>query len=93
MTTRLATPTLESERFILRPVVREDTSALFPTMSDPEQCRYLLDPAFTDPETLADWLCDTEWDGRSWSAIDRRWRGASLPCRAASGSLKWAIPP
>ncbi|MEE1877267.1 GNAT family N-acetyltransferase [Altererythrobacter litoralis] len=71
MTTRLATSTLESERFILRPVVREDTPALFPTMSDPEQCRYLLDPAFTDPETLADWLCDTEWDGRSWSAIDR----------------------
>lgn len=71
MATRLATPTLETERFILRPLERSDASALFPTMSDPEQCRYLLDPAFTDLETLEDWLCDAGWDGRSWSAIDR----------------------
>ncbi|WP_394727326.1 GNAT family N-acetyltransferase [Altererythrobacter sp. GH1-8] len=71
MTSRLATPTLETERFILRPLVREDAEAFYPTLSDPEQCAFLLQPAFSSIDQLADWLCDREWDGRSWTAVDR----------------------
>lgn len=63
-------PTLESPRFILRPLMREDAEALFPTLGDEEQCRYLTRGHFTSVENLAQWLCDPEWNGRSWSAID-----------------------
>ena len=55
----------------MRKLVREDTAALFPTLSDPEQCKYMLSPAFETEEKLADWLCDPDWKGRSWSAIER----------------------
>lgn len=71
MASELNTPILETERFILRPLVREDAEALFPTLSDPEECLYLWQGAFESVEALADWLCDREWEGRSWSAIDR----------------------
>ena len=67
----LPTPTLETERFTMRKLLREDTAALFPTLGDPEQCRYLTRAHFESEEELADWLCDPEWDGRSWSAIDK----------------------
>lgn len=66
-----ATPTLETERFVMRELVRDDAEALFPTLSDPEQCRFLTREAFASVEELGDWLCDPVWDGRSWSAIDR----------------------
>ena len=71
MTSKLASPTLETERFTLRKLVRGDAAALLPTLGDPEQCRYLLRAHFESEEELGDWLCDPEWDGRSWSAIDR----------------------
>lgn len=62
---------IETERFTLRPLVRSDTSALFATLSDETQCRYLSRGAFADEEELANWLCDPDWNGRSWVAIDR----------------------
>lgn len=71
MTSDTLTPTLETARFTMRPLVREDAAALFPTLSDAEQCRYLLRAAFKSEEELGDWLCDRDWTGRSWSAIDR----------------------
>ena len=55
----------------MRKLVREDTAALFPTLSDPEQCKYMLSPAFETEQKLGDWLCDPDWNGRSWSAIER----------------------
>ena len=67
----LPTPTLETERFVMRKLVRDDTAALFPTLSDPENVKYMLSPAFETEEALADWLCDPDWNGRSWSAIDK----------------------
>jgi len=63
-------PTLKSERFTLRPLVRADTEALFPTLSDPENCKYLTRAEFKSLDELGDWLCDPDWDGRSWAAID-----------------------
>ena len=71
MSQKPGTPTLETERFVLRKLVRDDAEALFPTRSDPEQCRYMLSAAFPSVDALADWLCDPEWAGRSWSAIDK----------------------
>lgn len=71
MTSDLPTRTLETERFTLRKLVREDAAALLPTLGDPEQCRYLTSAHFGSEEELGDWLCDPEWGGRSWSAIDR----------------------
>ena len=71
MTASLPTPTLETPRFTMRKLVREDTAALFPTLSDPEQCKYMLSPAFETEQKLGDWLCDPDWNGRSWSAIER----------------------
>ena len=65
MTSKLASPTLETERFTLRKLVRGDAAALLSTLGDPEQCRYLLRAHFESEEELGDWLCDPEWDGRS----------------------------
>lgn len=65
------TPIIETERFVLRPLMREDAEALFPTLGDEEQCRYLTRAHFSSVEDLAAWLCDPDWNGRSWSAIDR----------------------
>ena len=70
MISSLPTPTLETPRFTMRKLVREDTAALFPTLSDPEQCKYMLSPAFETEEKLGDWLCNPDWNGRSWSAIE-----------------------
>ena len=32
-------PAIETERFTLRPLVRGDAAALYPTLSDEAQCR------------------------------------------------------
>lgn len=71
MLPELPTPTLQTERFFLRALVRSDTAALFPTLSDPVQCRFLTRAAFGSESELGDWLYDPQWSGRSWSAIDR----------------------
>lgn len=61
---------LTTERFTMRPLVREDAAALFPTLSDDEQCRYLSRPAFTSEEELWGWLAEPGWPGRTWIAQD-----------------------
>ena len=71
MTTVLDSPTLETERFVMRKLVSDDTDALFPTLSDARQCRYLTRAAFSTHQELANWLCDPDWNGRSWSAFDK----------------------
>ena len=65
------TPLIDTTRFTLRKLVREDAVALFPTFSNDEQCRYLSRPAFQTVEELADWLLDRSWPGRSWVAVDK----------------------
>lgn len=64
------TPTLQSKRFTLRPLVRADALALFPTLSDPVNCKFLTRAEFKSIEELGDWLCDSDWNGRSWAAVD-----------------------
>ena len=71
MTQDLPTPTLETERFTMRLLVRADAEALFPTLSDPDHAQFLIQAPFESVEALGDWLCDPDWYGRSWSAIDR----------------------
>ena len=63
-------PTLTTDRFTLRPLRRGDAAALFPTLSDPEQCLYLTRPAFESEDELWDWLADPDWPGRTWIAED-----------------------
>lgn len=63
--------TLTTKRFTMRPLRREDCAALFPTLSDPEQCRYLTRAAFGSEAELWDWLADPDWPGRTWIAQDR----------------------
>lgn len=65
------TPTLDAGSLVLRALERGDTPALFPTFADPRQCLYMSRPHFEDEETLADWLTDPEWNGRTWVAIDK----------------------
>ncbi len=55
----------------MRSLHRSDAAALFPTLSDPEQCRYLTRPAFESEEELWGWLADPDWKGRTWIAVDR----------------------
>jgi [ribosomal protein S5]-alanine N-acetyltransferase len=63
--------TIDTRRFVLRPLVRADAAALFPTLSDDQHCRYLSRSAFADEEELAGWLLDPTWDGRTWVGVDR----------------------
>ena len=63
-------PTLTTDRFTLRPLQRGDEVALFPTLSDEEQCRYLSEPPFESAEKLWDWFADPTWNGRTWIAVD-----------------------
>lgn len=65
------TAVIESARFALRPTEGGDASALFATLSDEAQCRYLSRGAFRDEGELAGWLVDPDWNGRSWVAIER----------------------
>jgi RimJ/RimL family protein N-acetyltransferase len=65
------TPIVHTRWFTLRPLVRGDASALFATLSDEAQCRFLSRGAFADEHELAGWLLDPNWNGRSWVAIDK----------------------
>lgn len=65
------TPTLGTPRFILRPLQPSDTTALFPTLSDPRQCLYMSRPHFQSEADLAGWLFAPGWNGRTWIAVDR----------------------
>lgn len=62
--------TLATQRFRLRALQPSDCAALFPTLSDEAQCRYLTRPAFASEEELWGWLADPEWNGRTWIAED-----------------------
>ena len=62
--------TLVTARFTLRPLRRADAAALFPTLSDPDQCLYLTRPAFASEEELWGWLAEPGWQGRTWIAED-----------------------
>ena len=62
--------TLQTDRFTLRPLRREDADALFPTLSDAQQCLYLTRPAFADVGELWGWLAEPGWNGRTWIAED-----------------------
>lgn len=62
---------LETSRFTMRKLVESDATALFPTFSDETQCRYMSQPHFEDVETLAGWLSDPTWPGRTWIAVDK----------------------
>jgi len=70
-------PTLTTDRFALRPLQRGDEHALFPTLSDEEQCRFLTRPVFESPEELWDWLAEPGWNGRTWIAVDGEGRVAA----------------
>ena len=63
-------PTLRTERFALRPLLREDAAALLPTLAEPDNCRFLTHAAFASEEELWNWLSDPTWKGRSWIAED-----------------------
>jgi RimJ/RimL family protein N-acetyltransferase len=71
MASSLPTPTLETERFTLRPIERGDALAIYPTLSSDEHCRYMTRAAFATLDELEGWLFDPEWNGRTWAAIDR----------------------
>ena len=64
-------PVLKTDRFVLRGLEPSDTAALFPTFSDPGQCRFLTRPAFADHAELAGWLFEPGWPGLTWIAQDR----------------------
>lgn len=61
---------LQTDRFTLRPLQRSDAAALFPTLSDPQQCLYLSRPEFASEEELWGWLAEPNWPGRTWIAED-----------------------
>lgn len=65
-----AVQTLKTPRFSLRPLHRSDAAALWPTLSDPDQCLYLTREAFASEDELWDWLSDPAWNGRTWIAED-----------------------
>ena len=56
----------------MRPLRRGDEAALFPTLSDPDQCRYLSHPPFDSEAQLWDWLAAPDWPGRTWIAVDEQ---------------------
>nr|WP_298928874.1 GNAT family protein [uncultured Erythrobacter sp.] len=62
--------TLTTPRFTMRPLQREDCAALYPTLSDPDQCLYLTRPAFESEDELWGWLADPAWPGMTWIAVD-----------------------
>ena len=73
------TPTLTTERFVLRELTRADAPALFPSFSDPEVMRWWSRGPFVSEEELADWLVpESGWDeGRRayWLVAPRpQWR-------------------
>ena len=66
------TPTLTTERFVLRELTRADAPALFPSFSDPEVMRWWSRGPFVSEEELADWLVpESGWgEGRSWAVCE-----------------------
>ena len=75
-------PTIESERFVLRELTAGDVAAFWPAFSDPGNMRWWSQAAFTSQEELAAWLLSTDWDGRSWAAIERS--GGEPVCRVVA---------
>ena len=71
-----AVPILKTKRFTLRPLLREDTAALFPTFANERQSLYLSRPAFVSEEELTGWLFEPGWNGRTWIAEDAEGRVA-----------------
>lgn len=67
----LDTGLIETEKYLLRKLEPEDTSALFGTFSSEKECRFLSRPHFESEAELRFWLTDPEWNGRSWIAIDK----------------------
>ena len=61
---------VSTARLTLRPLHKGDETALFPTLSDPQQCLYLSRPEFASEAELWGWLSDPTWNGRTWIAED-----------------------
>ena len=72
MTLPTSTPTLRTERFVLRPLVRTDAAALFPSFADAEVMRWWSRGPFESEEELAGWLVpESGWTGgRSWAVAE-----------------------
>lgn len=68
----MSTPTLTTERFVLRPMARADAAALFASFSDPEAMRWWSRGPFESEQELADWLIPADgWPGgRSWAVAE-----------------------
>jgi RimJ/RimL family protein N-acetyltransferase len=65
-------PTLDTERFVLRELLREDVAALFPTFADEAAMRWWSRGPFISEEELAGYLVpDAGWNGRSWAVTER----------------------
>ncbi len=62
--------TIRTARFVLRPLRRADAAALFSTLADDEQCRFLTRPPFVSEDELWDWLAEPGWPGLTWIAED-----------------------
>ena len=67
----LDTVSIEAEKYLLRKLEPDDSSALFGTFSSKKECRFLSRPHFDSEAELRFWLTDPEWNGRSWVAIDK----------------------
>ena len=63
-------PTLITKRFTMRPLQRSDAAALFPTLSDEQQCLYLSREKFVSEEELWGWLAEPGWPGLTWIATE-----------------------
>ncbi len=50
---------------------RADAAALFPTLGDERQCRYLSREPFASEAELWGWLAAPDWPGLTWIAQDR----------------------
>jgi ribosomal-protein-alanine N-acetyltransferase len=67
-----STPTIETERFVLRELVRADVAALLPTFADEEAMRWWSRGPFASEDELAGYLVPDEgWNGRSWAVTER----------------------
>jgi ribosomal-protein-alanine N-acetyltransferase len=68
----VTTPTLVTERFVLRELTRADAPALYPSFSDPDVMRWWSRGPFASEAELAEWLVpDSGWEeGRSWAVAE-----------------------